>query len=251
MLKAAVVEDHIHHHLQSLLVAVVNQLTVFLVGAEAGIYAVVVGAGIAVIGAPGVHLVGRVVLEDGREPQGGNTQLGEVVEVLLQAFQVATVTQRRCIAVFLVGAHTLQLRVVTGRLCKAVGHQQVEHVADVEAATLLTLHLASLQLVGHLQGLAFLALELEGHRAGLCVLHVHVHQEIVGRVEAHQTVNLHTRIVGGHLLHIADALAIDHQLHAGVLQTHVPVGGVYAVNGHFCLSCAHRYYLSKKYEKKK
>ena len=67
MLEAAMVEDHVHHNLQSLLMGLVGQTAILFVGAEARIDAIVVGRGIAVIGGE-LKLVGRVVLEDGREP---------------------------------------------------------------------------------------------------------------------------------------------------------------------------------------
>ena len=86
------VENHVHHHLQSLAVRLINKAAVFVVGAETWVNAVIVGGGIAVIGALCL-LVGGVVLQHGRKPQGCNAQLVEVIQVLANAFQVAPVAQ--------------------------------------------------------------------------------------------------------------------------------------------------------------
>ena len=49
MLKAAVVENHIHHHLQTMLMGFVRQSAIVLIGAEARVYAVIVCGRIAMI----------------------------------------------------------------------------------------------------------------------------------------------------------------------------------------------------------
>ena len=67
MLKATMVENHIHDNLQPFCVCIVNKLTIFCVAAEARVNLVVVGSGIAVIGAYSA-IVGRVVLQNGSEP---------------------------------------------------------------------------------------------------------------------------------------------------------------------------------------
>ena len=41
--------------------------------------------------------------------------------------------QGRCATVFFVGTHTWQLRLMVRTLGKAVGHQQIKHIADIEA----------------------------------------------------------------------------------------------------------------------
>ncbi len=108
MFEATVIENHVHNDLQSLLVALVDESAVVGIGTEARIYTIVVGAGIAVICGPLTH-IGRVVLENRSKPQRCNAQVVEVVQMLAQSFEVATVTQRVSRAVFLVSAHTLYL----------------------------------------------------------------------------------------------------------------------------------------------
>ena len=86
------VENHIHHHLQTTAVGFVAQAAILLVGAKTWIYLVVVGRGIAMVGADVmVVAIGRVVLEHGSEPQCGHTQLGEVIQVLADALDIAAV----------------------------------------------------------------------------------------------------------------------------------------------------------------
>ena len=222
----------------------INQLAILLIGTKARVHTVVVRAGIAVVGGP-LSLVRRVVLQNRRKPQGRHTQVCKVVQVLLQSFQVATMTQRWSIAVFLIGAHTFYLLLVVGTLCKAVRHQQVEHVTDVEALALVARHFALFQLVVHYLtlhlSLFILHLKCQFHRAGLRILQIQIHQQIVRRVEAHNVFDGNARIVSRHLLSIADAFAIHHQLHGWILQSHIPVGGVDTCDNLFgrCIHCHH------------
>ena len=181
----------------------------------------------------GLAVVGRVVLQHGREPESCHAELSEIVEVLAQALKVAAVTQRGLRAVHLIGVEALDLKVLAAR-CEAVGHEHVEHVGVGEALTVFALHVASLQLIVDV-GLVLARLEAELHGAGLRVLDVHVDKQIVGTVETHERVDLHAGIVGRHLGR-ADVLAIHHQLNRRVLHSHIPVGGFYAVN---FLCCVH------------
>ena len=153
--------------------------------------------------------------------------------MLTDTVQIATMTQRGLCAVFLITAHTLHLRVVTCSLSKTVGHQHIQHIGIGESHPLLTAHLPRLQLVLH-----FGLIKLQCHRTWLSVLYINIYKKVVGRVKAHQTINRDTGIIGGHTLHITDAIAIDHQLHRRVLQSHIPVGRIYPVN-HCLFSCHH------------
>ena len=49
MLKTAMVENHIHHNLQSFQVSLINQLFVFCIGTETRIYTIVIGSSITMI----------------------------------------------------------------------------------------------------------------------------------------------------------------------------------------------------------
>ena len=227
MVTAAVVENHVHHHLESSTVGLITQAAVFLVGAKARVHLVVVGRGITVIGRVAMT-VGRIVLQHGSEPQGGHAQLGEVVQMLADALDVAAVAQAGLRPVVLVGFHASNL--VVGRIAvgKAVGHEHIEHIGDAEAHALVTAHLAGEQLVFHFF-LAAALLEGHFHRAGLGITGIQVDEQVVGRIQAYQAVDGHACIVDGHF-GITDALAIDHELHTGVFQAHIPVGWLNAVH---------------------
>ena len=175
VLKARVVEDHVHHHLQAFSMCLVAQAAVVIVSAEARVYAIVVGGSIAMVGRIAPLIVWRVVLQHGCQPQCRHAQFLEIVQMFTDAVQVAAMTQAGLRTVFLVGAHTLYLRVVTCALSKAVGHQHVEHIGIGKAYALVATHLALLELIGD-----FLLVELEAHRASLCLTKVHVHQQVVG-----------------------------------------------------------------------
>ena len=200
----------------------IDELAILLVGAEARINAIVVGGGVAVVGGVFPLGVGRVVLQHGREPQGGDAELGEVVEVLSDAFEVAAVAQRRLGAVFAIGVHPLDLRGMVFTLCEAVGHQQIEYIGVGESLALVACHVALFQFVGD-GGVLVALCEGQRQRAGLAAFHVQIDQQVVRRVEAHDGVDF--RAVGLNF-GLADALAIDHQLQRRVFQARVPVGGV-------------------------
>ena len=123
---AAMVRHHIHQHFQPLAVGLVHERAVEFVGAVAGIDAVIVGTGVAVVG------IGLLVVEEQRRrPDGRGAQAGNVVEVVDDALDVAAVgaaeiLRRRFFGRFL---HRVVLLVAVG---EAVGHQQVDHVGRAE-----------------------------------------------------------------------------------------------------------------------
>ena len=236
MLESTVVEDHVHDDFQPFGMRFVGQPPVFGVGSEARIHSVVVGGGVAVVGAEAV-VVGRIVLQDGSEPERGDAQLVEIVEMLAYAFEVAAVPQRWLRTVVHVGVEPFQLVVVSTPGGETVGHQHVEHVGIGESHALVACHLARLELVVG-SGLRAFRGELQLHGAGLCVAQVQVDQQIVRRVKPNQAVNPYTRIVGCDAFNVADALSVDHQLHRRVLQSHEPVGGLNPFN-HIFLCCTH------------
>ena len=233
MLEAAVVENHVHHHLQTLLVRIRNKLTIVIVRSEARVNTIVVGRSVSVI-CTALAVVGRVVLKHRREPQRRDAKLVEVVEVLAYAFEVAAVTQRRLLAVHGVSVQALHFKILSARR-KSVGHEHVQHVGVGEAHVVFALHVARLQLVLHVC-LALARTEQQVHCARLSILHVHVHQQIVRRVETHERVDAHARIVGRHLSS-AHVLAVNHQLHLRILHAYEPVCRFDAV---YLLCCIHR-----------
>ena len=66
---AGMIEDHVHHHLQTPLVGVLDQGVPLLVGAEAGVDVVIVGGGVSVIAS-----ARHVVLKHGADPYGRDAE---------------------------------------------------------------------------------------------------------------------------------------------------------------------------------
>ena len=173
------VENHVHHQLDSSGVAVVGQLAVFVVGAETGVNAVVVGGGVAMIGAVAAA-VGRVVLQHGSEPQGCDAQLGKVVEVLAQTFDVASVAQARLFAVDGVVGHAGLLVVFGFAVGETVGHEHVEHVAGIKSLAGTAFHAAGAKFVTDRLFLLPLG-EGQLQRARMCLfIDIQVDKQVVG-----------------------------------------------------------------------
>ena len=146
-------------------------------------------------------------------------------------------TQTRFRTVLYIVAHAFDLCRMVGTLCKTVRHQHIEHIGIGKAHPLLAFLLTGLQLVLYL-----CLAKIECHHARLGIAHVHVDEQVVGRIKAHQTVNSDTWIIRSNALHVADTLAIHHQLHSGILQSHVPVCRLNSVN-HTFLGCTHCQYV--------
>ena len=90
VLKTTVVEDHVHHDLQSFRMGLVAESLIILVRSESWIHLIIISGGIAVIGRKAVLLIRRVVLQHRRKPECRHTQFLEVVQVLTNTVQVTT-----------------------------------------------------------------------------------------------------------------------------------------------------------------
>ena len=111
MLEAAVVEYHVHDDFYAFLVCLVAESAIFLVGAEAWVYAVIVCCSVAMVSALGA-MVGRVVLKNRSKPQCRYAEFLEIVEMLAYALKVASVAQAGLRAVVPVGTHAIHLVIV-------------------------------------------------------------------------------------------------------------------------------------------
>ena len=213
MLGAAVVGDDVHNHLDALAVGLRHEFAVEGIAAEARVYLIVVRGGIAV-----VRLLGRIVEQQGGRPYSCGTEVGDVVEVVDDTLDVATMASEEGIAVGLVIG--VGGRVVRGvAIGKAVGHEQIHHIGRGEAGALGRAFATCLQLVGVAELLALLG-EYEVVGAGLCLgIDGDVDKQVVGALGLVYLGHLHTftaldgEVVGG------DVGAMNHQLqgcvHAG------------------------------------
>ena len=218
------VENHVHHHFQPMLVCFVAESAVVIIAAEARVYLIIIRGGIAMIGTIAVT-VGRVVLQDRREPQGCHAQLIEIIEVLADALEVAAMPEIGVGTVALVAVHRDELVVLHRAGGKAVGHQLVEHIGAGETDALLTALLTLFQLVSNP-----FPVNSQHHLASLCIGDVQIDQQIVGTVETDYRIDSDARIVCSDCS-ITYIFPIEHQLQRRVLQTYIPVCRLYAYRG--------------------
>ena len=240
MIETAVVENHIHHNLQTLLVSLINELLILCIGSEAWIHTIVVGGGITMIGTV-LAIIRTVVLQNRSKPQGSYAQLAEIIQVLADSLQVATMTKTRCRAVAGLVTHVLECIVLQISIGKTVRHQHVEHILVRKADALVSRHLTVLQHILHLLRLLAL-LEVERHLSCLGTIEIEIHQQVVRRIEAGDAIHLHTRIIHRNI-GILDILSIHHQLERGILHAHIPVGWF---NAAYVDRCVHTYCATHK-----
>ena len=174
MLKTTVIENHVHHNLQSLGMSLIAKTLIVLVRTETRINFIIIGGGIAVVGGETVFAIGRVVLQNRGEPKSSDTKFIEVVEMLTDTIQVATMTERWFRAIFYVGVHAFNLLGVVSTLRKSVGHEHVKHIGIGESHVLVTAHGALFQLVWHL-----CLAKVQRHSAWLSIAQVHIDKQVV------------------------------------------------------------------------
>ena len=205
---AAMVGNDIHHYLQVALVALRDVGAVELVGAEARIDAVVVSAGVAVIG-----LHGLVVEQQRGRPDGRRPHRGDVVQVVDHALQVSAVTAEELRTGRLLGRVVRRVdRWVAVR--EAVRHHQIDHVGRGEALPFARPFASCRDLIGDLERLGPLAREDEIIGAGLGLgVDLHVDEQIVRTVGPVRARDGESGAVASHLdLAGGDVGTIDEQL---------------------------------------
>ena len=123
-------------------------------------------------------IIRTVVLQNRSKPQGGYAQLVEIIQMLADSLQVATMTKtwRRAVAGLV--THILECIVLQIAIGKTVGHQHVEHILVRETDALVTRHLTVLQHILHFLRLLAL-LEVECHLSSLGTIEIEIHQQVV------------------------------------------------------------------------
>ena len=203
MFEAAVVENHIHNHFQSLPMGLINQLSIGFIATKAWIYLIIICRSIAMISTC-IAFIGRVILEHRRKPQCRNAQFFKIIQALANAFKVAAVPQTGLCTVFLVGIEAFHLCRMVLSLRKTVGHEHVEYIGIGESHALIAGHLTLFERIFHL-----FAIELQRHLSGPGTLQVQVNQQVIGRIEPHERVDTCPRIVHRDM-GIADILPVNH-----------------------------------------
>ena len=139
--------------------------TIFCVGAKTWVYLIIIGSTITMIHVV-VALISSIILQHRRKPQGCNAQLVEVIQVLPNAFQVASVPQTGLRAVHPIGIKPRKWVLFGSACCKAVGHKHVKHVGIGKSQAFFTSLLARFKLVGYRRFLLSLG-KHQGHFARL------------------------------------------------------------------------------------
>ena len=148
--------------------------TIFCVGAKTWVYLIIIGSTITMIHVV-VALISSIILQHWRKPQGCNAQLVEVIQVLPNAFEVASVPQTGLRAVYPIGIKPRKW-VLFGSTCrKAVGHKHVKHVGIGKSHAFFTFLIARFKLVGYRRFLLSLG-KHQGHFARLGFADVEVNQ---------------------------------------------------------------------------
>ena len=170
---SAVVENHVHYHLHALGLSLFHQLAELFVATVATVHLEIVGDGIAV-----VRSARHVVFLNRVQPDGRYAQVFQIVQMVFNPLEVTSMTTELLVAVHLVFLHTRYD--VVGRIAvgKAVGHDEVEHIAGIEALHFRGVWTALLELVRH-DGFfpALLQDDVEGLRS--CFRQVDIQQQVV------------------------------------------------------------------------
>ena len=220
--RAGMVENHIHHNLESALMGLLDKKLPFLVRTEARIDPVIVGRGISVIRA-----ARHIIFKHGTHPEGRHSERIEIVEMLTDAPHIAAVATIRVLAVRMdrMTESFIEIVAVGHPLRKPVGHQKIEHVGSIETPIFLGAPIAGFQLVRITETFSS-NLIVERHFPGLRVgRDGEIKELIVRAVKAHLLRDADSGIVyrEGGLRHIR---ALYHQLQRVVCHSNPPVRGL-------------------------
>ena len=215
---AAVVGHNVHDHLEPTLMRLLNKGLVQRIVSEPGVYMIIVRAGIAVVGLPGL-----VVQQQRRAPDGRGAQVFHIVQMVYDALQVAAVTGHGIGTVHLVrqlghrpryqGAVFIGLFRHRGA-GKTVRHDKVHHIGRGEAFPLGASLLPGLDQVGIADGLPFAGKEeIIGPGPGRCI-HLHIHEDEVGVVGLVHLLDTEALSGDGDVTG-RDIRSLHHQLQAG------------------------------------
>lgn len=218
MLRATVVDNHIHDDADAFGAGQISQLAVFLIGAEAGVHLVEIGGRIAVVG-----VLVHVIFQQWVEPDGGEAQIGDVIQVVDDAFDIASVTAARLLAVGLF-FHALYVIIGGVAIGETVGRDEVHGIGSSEALEVCGTRCTCLQLVSMaLRNLTAFA-EDDVKLACFCRFsNGEVDEEVIGVFYLNDLLDAHTRIIDGRL-QFGYVVAMYQQLQCGVFHPYPPIG---------------------------
>ena len=176
------VKNHIHYDLDAPVVRFGYQLAIFFVRTESGIYFVIIRSGIAVI-----RTTFHVVFQNRSEPESRNTQILEIIQILLNTCQVTSMTGIRIIAVYLIRRHTVDVVIFRIAICKTIRHEQIKGVGNIETFVFTTFLITGFQFIFFHQ---FLLADGKGKRkfAGFHIfIQMKINEQIIIAFQLHCT----------------------------------------------------------------
>jgi hypothetical protein len=171
----------------------------------------------------------HVVFDQGRGPQLGEAEAGDVVEAVDRALDVAAVAPAGLLAVGLF-QHAGDAVVGWIAVGEAVRHDLVDGVTVAEPLAHGGTRLACAQLIRVAQGCA-VAREHDVEAAGFRLRRdLEIDEQVIGVRDPGSGGDAHARVVDGRL-QLADARPMHHQLHAAVAHAGPPEGRFQVFDG--------------------
>ena len=122
----------------------VHEGFILLIRTETRVNTIVVGCGVAVVSTV-FTIIGRAIIFQYRgEPEGGNTKVSEIVEVLTESFKVTTVSKTWLIAVAELVFHPFDYVILWITISETIGHQHIQNIRYIEAFAVCSSHLSCL-----------------------------------------------------------------------------------------------------------
>ena len=119
-----------------------DQADVILVRAEAWVYPIIIRRGISVIRAS-LH----VILQYRVQPDSGNAQILDIIQMLFDTGQVASVTGVRAVTVYLISGTHRDLIIRGISVCETIRHDEIKHVGRVKPLDPISVRFTGLQLI--------------------------------------------------------------------------------------------------------
>ena len=122
VLAAAMIEFHTFG------VSRIYQFAEFFIVTEAAVYLIVIGDGIAM-----VWTFFHIIFLDRVEPDGSDTQIVQVIQMIFDTFQVTAMACKRFITVYFCFEHSRNNIVRRGTIGKTVRHNQIKYITGIES----------------------------------------------------------------------------------------------------------------------
>ena len=122
------IEYHVHHHFHTFGVSRIYQFAEFFIVTEAAVYLIVIGDGIAM-----VWTFFHIIFLDRVDPDGSDTQIVQVIQMIFDTFQVTAMACKRFITVYFCFEHSRNNIVRRVTIGKTVRHNQIKYITGIES----------------------------------------------------------------------------------------------------------------------